>query len=466
MWVPAGLALLGAGALIGRSAAPTEPAGAEEARRAEVVVRTPGDEPRTFSAREAADRIERLERALERRRVEREREEEPDLEADAPSAAPVFPDTLPPPLLRPDGRAYTAEEIRDLARSSTDPTLRRQAIQALRRDDSDAARGLLRELLADPETPPEMRVEAAASLARPPHRDKLPEELIAALREETDPSVRKALVLGVTRLRDRGAWMSEISGLLRDEHDSEVRRALFEAVARTARDPAARAELLAVATDSGASIDERRVAMAALARTRPDAASLRQLSGLREDPDPAVRARAVEILATARALSPGDLGAALGDENADVRRAALASGLAQLAAFQSNKAVPRPQVQALVQRAVDLATSDPDPAVRRAAVYGVGSLPQARREQVLAAARQDADLFVRVIAYARSPNEVARSGTGTFLGAMDSSDAALRDTAYRQLQRLHGLTVPYDTRWNAKARAAALSEIQRQLASR
>lgn len=462
--VPAALALLATGIAVGYGISggresPDAPAPAGEA---EIVYRTPTGDTRVLTAAEAADRIERLE--LERTK-RRSRVEPSDEEAQPAAAAVSTGDPPDPKFAHADGTPYTAAEIDEIARHSTDTSLRAAAIRELRRADTDAARATLQEVLADKTSPAAIREEAAKALAQPPNRDKLPEELVTALRDETDPAVRRALAQGVGRMRDRDAWMTDIVGLVHTETDPEVRKALFEAVVRDARDPVARAELLSVASNPGATIDERRAAIAAIPRGKTDPETLAKLESLMKDPDPRIRENAVSIVGSAQAISTAALAAAFEDPDPGVRRAALYSGAGRLPQFANDKSLPKETAQQLAATVVNLATSDSDPSVRRAAIQQVGNLPKAVRDQVLATGRDDPDLYVRLTSYARSPDPVAKQGIPLYVGALDSQDAGLRDFAYRQLQRLGGVTAPFDTRWNSKARTEAIGRIRQDLAS-
>ncbi len=461
--VPASLALLATGIVVGHELSATRAtAEAPAAAEAEVVYRTPTGDTRVLTATEAADRIERLE--LERSR-RRSRADPGDEETQAPELAASSGDPPETRLRHADGTPYTAAEIVEIARHSPDSTLRAAAIRELRRADTDAARATLQEVLADKETPAAIREEAAKALAQPPNRDKLPEELVTALRDETDPAVRRALAQGVGRMRDRDAWMTEIVGLVHTETDPEVRKALFEAVVRDARDPVARAELLSVASNPGASIDERRAAIAAIPRGKTDAETLATLESLMKDGDPRIRENAVAIVGSAQALSSSALAAAFEDADPGVRRAALYAGAGRLPQFANDKTLPKETAQQLAATVVKLASSDLDPSVRRAAIQQVGNLPKTVRDQVLATGRDDPDLYVRLTSYARSPDPIAKEGIPLYVGALDSADAGLRDFAYRQLQRLGGVTAPFDTRWNSKARNEAIGRIRQDLAS-
>jgi hypothetical protein len=460
--LPAAAAVLATGVFVGfhlgeRPAAPEPVAPAE----AEVVYRNASGEARTLTATEAAQRIENLEASMARRRS---RAEPADDESPAP-AAPAAGDPPAARLSRPDGTAYSSAELIELARHSPDIALRGAAIRELRRADTDEARTTLQTVLADAATPASLREEAAKALAQPPNRDKLPEELVTMLRAETDPAVRVALAQGVGRMRDREAWMTEIVSLVHDEKNPDVRKSLFEAVLRDARDPVAKEELLGVAVNASASLDERRAALAALPRGKTDAATVEKIEALLKDPDSRIRANAVELMGSAQAISPAALAAAFADDDAAVRRAALANGAARLPQFANDKSLAKPEVQRLVETAVRLASSDPDASVRRAAIQQVGNLPKAVRDDILAAGRNDSDLFVKLTAYARSPDAVGREGTPYFVTGLESSDSGVRDYAYRQLQRLTGVTAPFDTRWNPKARADAIAKIRQDLAA-
>jgi hypothetical protein len=461
--VPAALAVLATGVFVGFHVAerPAEAdAAAAPAGEAEVTFKNAQGEMRTLTAAEAAERIERLEATLARRRSRAETEDE--ASAAQPSAAGDPPSDR---LLRPDGKPYTDAELLDLARNSADVALREAAIRELRRVDTDDARAALQAVLADKSAPAGVREEAAKALASPPNRDKLPEELVDLLRGETDPAVRLALAQGVGHMRDRDAWMNEIVSLVHDERNPDVRKALFDAVVRDARDPVAKAELLGIAADPSSSLDERRAALAALPRGRTDADTVAKLAPLLRDPDAKVRENAVALLGSAQAISPPDLAAAFADADPAVRRAALYSASGRLPQFANDKSLARTDYQSLVDTTVQLAASDPDPSVRRAAVQQVGNLPKTVRDEVLATGRNDSDLFVKLTSYARSPDPVAREGTPLFVSALDSTDSGVRDYAYRQLQRLDGVTAPFDARWNSKARADAIAKIRQDLAA-
>jgi hypothetical protein len=460
--VPAALALLAVGIAAGHhmATADREPAPPAAPIEQEVTFRTATGETRTVTTLEAAERIERLEVAVARRR----RSEEAD-PADAAASSTAGDPPAGAALVKKDGKEYTPGELRDLAKNSDDPALRLAAIRELRRDDTDESRAVLQSILGDKSASSDVREAAATSLATPPNRDKLSDELVAALAGEGDAAVRRALALGVSRMRDRDAYMPEIVAMVQSEKDPEVRKSLFSAVVRDARDPVARAALLGIAADSGASLDERRAAIEALPRGRTDAETIAKTSAMLADPDPRIRASAVAIVASAQAISPSALATALADDDAGVRRAALNAGLGRLPAFANDKSVLRADYQQLVDAAVRIAASDPDPSTRRAAVQQVGNLPKPVRDQVLETGRNDSDMFVKLTSYARSPDPVAKTGTGLFVSALDSSDASLRDFAYRQLQRLDGVTAPFDSRWNAKARAAAIDKIRQDLAA-
>jgi hypothetical protein len=430
----------------------------------QVIVRAEDGEARGYSVAEAASRIESLEALLRRRdqrytsRAASEDEEEEEVEEQ--------PDPFrnEPPFVHPEGRPYTPDELRALARGAEDPDTRARAIRALRRVDSDEARETLQAILEDGETSDELRMIAAQVLARPPHRDHLPEELIEAFEGEENADIRRVLARGVATLRARGAWMREISALLQEETDPEARGALFHAVARTSRDPAARAELLAVATSPNADAAERRWALAALTRGRPDAAMVQELRPLLQAADPGVRAQALRILTADRGMPLATLRAGLSDADAAVRATALNGGLRHLGRLGRNKGSSKPAYKQTVGAVVRMATSDPDPAVRRAAVNNSWALPKKPRAALLEAGRKDDDVAVRLSAYAASPRNVAVTATRDFVGALSSPDASLRGFAYNQLRRLHGIRVPYQPNWNPKSRSAAIEDIERELA--
>lgn len=452
------LALAGAGFAVGTLVTDLgEPGfGAGPVNGGEVHVTTADGDERNYTLTEAAARIEELEETVARRRRSRVRE--------AQDAGITPEDEEVEGLFRPDGSPYPLQDVIRFALDPSDASMQLAAIRALRRFDDPKARATLQEIFDDPSAPSAVRVQAAKALARPPHRDYLPEELVAALEAEDDPAVRLELAVGVARLRERGAWMSEISELLDGETDPKVREHLFAAVARSARDPAAKAQLLEIAVSEGKSVEERRAALRALNRGRPSAELLAAVGPLLDDRDPTVRERALAIMAGSRKMSIATLDQGLADDDATVRARALQSGLRHLNRFLKNKkGVPRDAVAATVSNVVRLATSDPDPEVRRSGVSGVWSLPKREREPVLEAGRIDIDPRVRLTAYANSKKDVARSATPEFLSALDSDDKWLRDYAYRQLQRLHGVDAPYSSQWNDAARSRAVGEIRSQL---
>lgn len=444
----------------GRDDAPDEAAGVP----GEILVRGEDGDLRAYTAAEAAERIERLEGDLRRLRTRREVAVEDEAESAAGTEEPSSDGGLTP-LLGPDGRPLPPEEIVRLALTSDDPATRLAAVRALRRVNGPEAGEALRKLLADPATPADIRLESARVLARSPLKDLLPEEMVALLAEERDPDVRAELAFGVARLRDRGAYMSEISALLAVETDPDVRRELFQAVARSSRDPAAKEELLRIASSPGADLDERRAALAALGRGQTDAATLARVLPLFGDADAEVRRNALRVLTASREFSIDTLAAALGDADPSVRAAALANGLRHLGRFQRDKTVDPVAVASAVADAVRLASSDPSADVRRSAVQNARSLPKDDREAVLAVGRADADPRVRLTAYAASGRDVARAATPEFVDALDSKDPWLRDYAYRQLERFHEIEVPYSSAWNEKARARAVADIRLALAT-
>ncbi len=457
--LPVGAVLLGIGVATGLVLASfsEEPAALIES---DVLVRTRDGDVRTYTAESAAARIESLESLLRRLRARNgAREEDPlggfeDAAADAESLLPA------PPLLRTDGRPYTNDELRALARGSKDEKLRAAAIRALRRVDSDDARTTLQAILADGESSAEIRLLAAQALARAPNRDHLPAELIAAMATETDPDIRRVLAGGVASLRERGAWMREIAGMLGEETDAEVRRALLGAVARSARDPAARQELLGIATSPGADPEERSWALGALTRGRPDRETIAALRPLLADRDPAVRVQALRVLTGDRGMPLATLREGLTDTDASVRATALWRGMNHFGRLAKDKKTNKGALNGVAQRAATLATSDPDAGVRRAGIVAARNLPKKLRERVLASGRKDADLAVRLSAYASSSRKVAKEATPEFLGALSSPDAGLRDYAYQQLRRLHDVRIPFQGGWNPDARAAAIDEIR------
>jgi hypothetical protein len=460
--VPAAIALVAVGLAAGHHLATSdkEPAPAPPPAEQEVTFRTATGETRTVTATEAAERIERLEAAVSSRRRRSEETDAPDAAAPAPAGDPPTGSAL----VKKDGKEYSAAELRDLAKSSDDAALRLAAIRELRKDDTDESRAVLRTLLDDKAAPSDVREAAATSLATPPNRDKLSDQLVSALADEGDAAVRRALAQGVSRMRDRDAYMPEIVAAMQAERDPETKKALFFAVVRDAGDPAARAALLAVAVDGGATLDDRRAAVAAM-RNRGDAETVAKLTPLLTDPDAKIREGAVQVVAGSRAIAPSALAAALADDNAGVGPGAGESGGGRLPQFANDKNVLKADWQQLVDSAVRMAASDPDAAVRRAAVQQVGNLPKDVRDRVLETGRNDPDLFVKLTSYARSPDPIAKTGTNLFVSALDSDDQNVRGFAYRQLQRLGGVTAPFDQRWNAKARAAAIDKIRQDLAA-
>ncbi len=423
----------------------------------EVLVRDADGRVVVYDAEAAAARIESLESALRGRRhvsAAPDPDGEPPEQAEPPAAPAAAA------LLGPDGRPYTPQELVAFALDGSDPARRAAALKALRGVGGDEVRTSLEKLYADTSLPQDVRLLAAEALVRPPHRDRMPEELIAALTNEQDPEIRRVLAEGVAALRDRGAWMREIATLLSSEADAEVRRSLLGAVARTARDPAALAQLVDIAVNAGGSADERRIALEALSRTRPDRDALERIAALQDDRDPAVRAQALRILAADRAMPLAALESGLADVDAGVRAIALSRALSHLDTFRRAKDADRGALDAAAQRAADLAAHDADAAVRRAGMDAARSLPRDLRDSVLEAGRADSDLGVRLVAYARSPRDVAEGAVNEFLGALSSNERWQRDYAYGQLRRLFGVRVPFDGGWNPAARNAAIAEIR------
>ncbi|MCE9635227.1 MAG: HEAT repeat domain-containing protein [Planctomycetes bacterium] len=454
-----GLALfatgLGAGVVMSSQDDPGLP---DESGR--VVVKLKDGEERTLTVAEAAARIERLEEIASRPQRARAARPEEDAEPEAAAPAPLPPEANVPVPTKPDGKQYSVAELRDLAQgAATDPVLRLAAIRALRRDDSPQARAILGTLLEDPKTPLDARVEAAKALSRPPHRDQTPDELVRLLASpDLPPDVRREVADGVTKLRDRGAWMSEIAGQFAKETDPEVRKLLFDSVQRSAWDPAAKLELLALAANGTASIDDRRLAVAALVKQGGDRQVLETLKPLLSNSDAVLRESAVLALARADKLSLGDIQAALGDDNAAVRAAALAAKL------PNGKDIPKDERAAAIQTAVRLATTDPSPDVRKAALAWAGAMPKDAREQILETARNDGDPLVRIEAYSRSPAPVVRQQAERVLSDINSPDARVRDAAYRLVVKTWNVDVPFRAGWNQKARDAALAAIRAQVA--
>jgi len=428
-----------------------------------VTVRTADGQTKEMTLGEAAARIELLESMAARAGRARATSPEPVDEMGRASGdvvpLPDDPWRIPIPT-RPDGKPYTFEELRDLALHSTDDKLRAAAIRALRRDDTDAARTALHEILEDGKTPLELRVEAAKALARPPHRDSSSEELLVLLGQtDLPPDVRREVAEGVIRMRERGAFMPEISAQMTKETDPEVRKLLLDAVQRSAWDPAAKAELLALASDASKSLDERRLAVLALERQIGDPAVRAMLEPMLTAQDPALRESATRALGRAGKLGLSDLSAALNDPSAEVRAAAFAARL------PTGKNVPKDQRQALIDTAARLIAGDGDPEVRRSALAWVSSMDRQTRDTVLAGARNDPDPLVRLDAYSRSPVSVAKQDSERILSELTSSDARVRDAAYRLVVRTWKIDVPYRAAWNPKARASAVTAIRNAVAT-
>jgi hypothetical protein len=260
--------------------------------------------------------------------------------------------------------------------------------------------------------------------------------------------------------------MSEIAEILSKETDPAVREQLLGAVARSFGDPAARAELLSLMSGDTATPDERRAAILALARGRPTSDLLAAARPLLESDDAVIRANAFRILAGARTLDPAVLDGAFADADPSVRATALATGMRHLAAMQKDKKLSPDDVQKLVDRAVALAGHDTDADVRRTAIEQVRNLPGKLREPVLAAGREDQDLFVRLTAYANSNVKVARTAKDEYVTGLRSDDPTTRSYAYRQIERLYGVDVAYNANWNDKARSKAETAILLQLAEK
>jgi len=185
---------------------------------------------------------------------------------------------------------------------------------------------------------------------------------------------------------------------------------------------------------------------------------------LLEDGDPILRANALRILASGRKLGLNDLNDVLGDSDPSVRAQALWYGARLLPRLGKGKKSKKPEYQAAVRQVVEMAAHDSDAGVRRAAINRVWSLPKKSRAQVLETGRADTDTFVRLSAYAASGRKVARTATPDFIGALESNDRGMRDFAYRQLRRLHGVEVPFNAGWNTNARSGAVDEIRRVVA--
>ena len=463
-------ALVGVGVLVGSVVAGGE--GTPPEADSVVTVRDRAGEPEALTVEEAAARIESLEARLARR--DRGRAEaapfparaggDGDDGASGDDGAGGSGSGPGAPLVHPEGRPYTFEELRDLALGSDDPELRASAIRALRADDSAAAREVLGRVLADMSAPTGLRALAARVLASRPHRDHVPEELITAYREETDTAVRRELLRGVTGLRDRRAWMSEISGLLAEEKDPAFRASLLRTLTRTTYDAAARQTLFELAIDEGADPKERRAALNALRNAKPSRESSRALRELLDSDDPRLRAGALRILSSSRGLGLATAMRGLRDPDAVVRITALERSMRQVRTLARDKNVSRDALAQAYARVQELARHDDDANVRRAAVNSIWNLPNAQRTSLLETARHDSDPFVRLTAYARSGRDVARTVTQDFVGALEHDDQRLRDFAYRQLRDLHGVREPFQAGWNRAARERAVEAIRRQVA--
>lgn len=432
-----------------------------------VVVRGRDGAPTTLTVAEAAARLERLEAQVARAARPRAAVTESDEEDDDTIRAPAPDRTLPdvPVPRKPDGSSYSAAELRELAKTSPDRALRLAAIRALRRDDTPEARAALSEVVTDKETPADLRVEAAKALAKPPHRDQTPEELVKLLAATDLPAdVRLELADGVTRLKDRGAWMSEISAQMAREADASVRALLFDTVQRSASDPAAKAELVALLANSAARPDEARLAAQALARLGNDRKALEALGPYLASGDSALREQAVAAWAKAGRLTQEQLSATLGDATPAVRAAVFAASVPQLPknATKEQKA----ERDDLLRRAAETALADSEADVRRAALAWAGAMPQDLRDKVLEKARADSDPLVSIEAYARSPAAVVKAQPDTILSRLDASDPKVRDAAFRLVVKTWGVDVPYRAGWNAAARARAVAEIRAQVATR
>jgi hypothetical protein len=432
-----------------------EEAGLPSAAR--VVFRAPDGAEQELTPAEAAAKIERL--LAVAARPPRARAAAPEEESEEPPPPPPSEAVNVPVPTRPDGREYSVAELRELAQAKTaDPALRLAAIRALRRDDSPEARTILTTLLEDGETPLDARIEAAKALAKPPHRDQTPDELVRLLSSpDLPPEARLEVAEGVTRLRDRGAFMSEIASQFGKEKDPEVRKLLFDTVQRNAWDPAAKLELVSMIGNNAVPLEDRRAAVLALARQGGDRKVLEALRPLLTENDAGLRENAVLALARADRLTLEQIAAAMGDDHPAVRAAALAARL------PGGKNVPKEERDAALAMAVRLATGDASPDVRRAALGWTGAMPKEVRDQVLEAARSDSDPLVRIEAYQRSPAEIVRQSENRVLADLDSADPRVRDAAYRLVVKTWNVDVPYRAAWNPKARAEALRAIRAQV---
>jgi len=231
-------------------------------------------------------------------------------------------------------------------------------------------------------------------------------------------------------------------------------------VQRNAWDPAAKLELLTMVGNTAASLEDRRLAVAALVRQGGDRRVLEAIRPLLGDNDAGLRENAVLALARADRLTLDQIAAAMGDDQAAVRAAALAAKL------PTGKNVPKEERQAALDTAVRMATTDPSPDVRRAALAWTGAMTKEVREKVLETARNDADPLVRIEAYQRSPVDVVKQQENRVLADLDAADPRVRDAAYRLVVKTWNVDVPYRAAWNPKARAEALQAIRAQVAAR
>ena len=255
---------------------------------------------------------------------------------------------------------------------------------------------------------------------------------------------------GVTKLRDRGAWMPR-SRARWGRSPTRGPEALFDAVQRSAGDPAAKLELLAVAANDAASLDERRMAVNALLRQGADKKVLETLQLLLAHADAGPVESALLARARRQAVDDADR------RRADRRERGGAGRGAAARVPQLGKNPPKEtkeQRGALIEVAVWLATTDSDPEVRRSALAWIGQMPKATQAQVLEAARNDVNPgAARGVCAITGGGRARDAGTDRHAARLAGRAGPRRRVPARRPDVGRGRAVPAG--WNPRARAAA-----------